>query len=221
MRTNRLLRLLVCGALAAAPGLASTIQATFTGVNGENAFGYYIGAYYGQLESQNVSLYCDDFANDVNFGQTWRANLSTITSGSDLSQTRYGDVSNALTKYQEIGWLDTQFAQQSTSQWADIHATIWQIFDPQQAPTPSSGYWLQQAQQNYTNISYNDFRIVTNEGPVMKTGQVQEFLTDSMPLVPASATLPPLQSLHPAHSCSVAGPAAGRSCRKLSSAKSA
>ncbi len=163
--------------LLVSSALASTIQATFTGVNGENAFGYYIGAYYGQLESQNVSLYCDDFANEVNFGQKWMANLSTITTGSDLSQTRYGDVKESARLYQEVAWLDTQFGQQATDQWADIHATIWQIFDPSQAPKPSSQKWLEQAQRNYNKLDYSNYRVVTNVGPVQKTGQVQEFLT--------------------------------------------
>lgn len=163
--------------LLATSALASTIQATFTGVNGENAFGYYIGPYYGQLESQNVSLFCDDFANEVNFGQTWMANLSKITAGSDLSQTRYGDVKNSALLYQEIAWLDTQFGQQPTTQWADIHATIWQIFDPSEAPKPSSAHWLELANKNYNTLDYANYRIVTNLGPVSKTGQVQEFLT--------------------------------------------
>ena len=182
------------GALAVSTASASTIQATFTGVNGANAFGYYIGEYYGQLESQNVSLYCDDFANEVNFGQTWQANLSKITTGSDLSNTRYGDTVNALVKYQEIAWLDTQFGTQSTSQWGDIHATIWQMFDPSQAPTPSSNYWLQLAQQNYMTLNYDNFRVVTNEGPVLKTGQVQEFVTM---LPPGSTLIPPTTSSVP------------------------
>lgn len=187
MQLKLLSRFLIFGALALSSASASTIQATFTGVNGENAFGYYIGAYYGQLESQNVSLYCDDFANEVNFGQTWQANLSKITASSDLSNTRYGDTANALTKYQEIAWLDTQFATQSTSQWGDIHATIWQMFDPAEAPTPSSDYWRQKAQENYMTLEYDNFRVVTNEGPVLKTGQVQEFLT----MLPAGSTLAP------------------------------
>ncbi len=157
--------------------LASTIQTTFTGVNGENAFGYYIGEYFGKLESQNVSLFCDDFANEVNFGQTWMSNLSKITTGSDLSQTRYGDVKKSALLYQEIAWLDTQFGQQPTAQWADIHATIWQIFDPADAPKPSSGHWLELAQQNYSKLDYENYRVVTNVAPVYKTGQVQEFLT--------------------------------------------
>jgi len=157
--------------------LASTIQATFTGVNGEKAFGTYVGAFYGKLESQNVSLFCDDFANEVNFGQTWMSNLSKITTGSDLGQTRYGDVKNSALLYQEIAWLDTQFGQQPTAQWADIHATIWQIFDPTEAPKPSSARWLELAQKNYSKLDYENYRVVTNVAPVYKTGQIQEFLT--------------------------------------------
>lgn len=177
MRINFCCFSLFCGILAALPGQASPIQTTFTGVNGANAFGYYIGAYSGQLDGQNVSLFCDDFANEVTVGQQWTANLSTITTGSDLSNTRYGDVAGAAQTYQQVAWLDTQFSQQSTAQWADIHATIWQYFDPTAAPTPSSDYWMKQAQQNYSSIGYDNFRVVTNVGPVAKTGQVQEFIT--------------------------------------------
>ena len=141
-----------------------------------------------------MSLYCDDFANEVNFGQTWQANLSKITTGSDLSQTRYGGVANAAVKYQEIAWLDTQFSTQATSQWGDIHATIWQVFDPTEAPTPSSSYWLQQAQQLYSTISYDSFRVVTNEGPVTRTGQVQEFIT----ILPSNSSLNAVAAPEPA-----------------------
>jgi hypothetical protein len=186
---------LLSGLLAISNVYASPIQATFTGVEGTNAFGYYIGPYYGQLESLNVSLFCDDFANEVNFGQKWMANLSKITTGSDLGQTRYGDMKDASYLYQQIAWLDTQFATQDKSQWGDIHATIWQIFDPSQAPVPSSQYWLSQARQNYATGNYDNFRVVTNVGPVMKTGQVQEFLTmlpDGSPTFdsPASTSTP-------------------------------
>ena len=170
-------RILVLAGLFAASAAADPIQMTFTGVNGAADFGYYVGPYYGQMESQSVSLYCDDFANEVNFGQTWMANLSKITAGSDLSQTRYGGVTNALQDYQQIAWLDTQFAVQPTSDYGDIHATIWDIFDPAGAPAPSSDYWLKQAQQNYQTISYDNFRVITNVGPVTPTGQVQEFIT--------------------------------------------
>lgn len=159
----------------------------FTGVEGTAAFGYYVGPYYGQLEGQNVSLFCDDFANEVNFGQTWQANLSKITAGSDLSQTRFGGGANALRDYQEIAWLDTQFSVQPSSQFGDIHATIWSIFDPGGAPHASSDHWLQLAQDSYQSMTYDDFRVVTNIGPVLPTGQVQEFLTILAPAIDAGA----------------------------------
>jgi len=191
MRKTTCFLSLVCGAFLSFPAFASPIQATFTGVNGADAFGYYVGPYYGNLESQNVSLFCDDFANEVSFGQTWQANLSKITAGSDLSNTRYGGVADAPKLYQEIAWLDTQFGTQPTSQYGDLHATIWQIFDPQEAPQPSSNYWLTQAQNNYSSLNYDNFRVVTNVGPVTRTGQVQEFLT----VLPSAATPEPAPAL--------------------------
>jgi hypothetical protein len=45
------------------------------------------------------------------------------------------------------------------------------------APTPSSGWWMEQARSNYASADYGHFRIITNTGPVQLSGQVQEFLT--------------------------------------------
>jgi hypothetical protein len=181
----RLLLLTIFGCLTA---LGSSIQFTFTGVNGAQAFGYYVGTYYGQFDSNIVPLYCDDFANDVGFGQVWEANLSTITTGSDLSVTRYGAANNALQLYQEIAYLDSQFAVQPSSEYADLQATIWDIFNPKMSPEPSTGYWLQQAEKNFSTMSFDSFRVVTNIGPVLQTGQVQEFLTILTPAQIASTS---------------------------------
>lgn len=185
MRLSKLFLLTLFGCL---PALGASIQFTFTGVNGAQAFGYYVGTYYGQFGSNIVPLYCDDFANEVNFGQVWQANLTTITTGSDLSATRYGTVNNALQLYQEIAYLDSQFALQPTSEYADLQATIWDIFNPKISPTPSTDYWLKQAQKNYSTIAFDSFRVVTNVGPVLQTGQVQEFLTVLTPTQIASTS---------------------------------
>jgi hypothetical protein len=183
---SKLLLFVLFGCL---PALASPIQFTFTGVNGANAFGYYVGTYYGQFDSSIVPLYCDDFANDVSFGEVWQANLTTITTGSDLSATRYGTVTNALQLYQEIAYLDSQFAVQPTSEYADLQATIWDIFNPKISPKPSSNYWLKQAEKNFSTIAFDSFRVVTNIGPVLQTGQVQEFLTVLTPAQIARTTV--------------------------------
>ncbi len=186
-------RLAICCAVlltGAVSALADPATLTFDGNSGTAAFGYYVGPYYGTINGDPFTLYCVDFANDVFQGETWQANLTPIDGSTSLSNTRYGgalDVPNALTLYQEAAWLTTQYAVDPGAT-ADIQATIWQLFDSN-APEPSSNYWLEQAQANYTSINFSDFDVVTNVGPVTATGQVQEFLVDPPPSVPEPASL--------------------------------
>jgi hypothetical protein len=180
--------------IASLPLAASPIEATFVGVNGAAAFGYYVGPYYGKLDQQSVVLDCIDFANDVHFGQQWAANLSHIDTELDLANTRFGGRAGALQLYQEAAWLTIQYSLNPSSAYADIQATIWQLFDAY-APRPSSGYWLSEAQAHYSSWSYEDFFVVTNVGPVNPTGQVQEFLTvlePSMAIYPQSSSPQPV-----------------------------
>lgn len=152
------------------------IQATFVGVNGAEDFGYYVGPYYGELDGEPVVFDCVDFANEVNFGQQWMVNLTPIDTTADLANMRYGWMPNALQLYREAAWLTEQYADSPVSDYGDIQATIWQLFDPS-APSPSSDYWLREAEANYASGNYSGFFVVTNVGPVDPTGQVQEFLT--------------------------------------------
>ncbi len=164
-------------ALCLSPALFGTsVEMTFDGVNGAEAFGYYVGPYAGTMDGTPVELYCVDFANEVQIGEQWEANLTPISSGADLSQTRWGAEPGALTHYEEAAWLSLQFASQPATQYGDIQATMWQLFYGA-APTPSSSYWLDQAQSNYAAVDYGNFAIITNTAPVRETGQVQEFLT--------------------------------------------
>jgi hypothetical protein len=172
--------------LAAGPAAADPIEATFVGVNGTIDFGYYVGPYYGDLGQQSVVLDCVDFANEVSFGQRWAANLSHINTQQDLANTRFGSRVNALQLYQEAAWLTEQYALNPASAYGDIQATIWQLFDAY-APTPSTGYWLSQAQARYASGDYSNFLVVTNVGPVNPTGQVQELLTVLDPSMPIYA----------------------------------
>lgn len=169
---------------------ASPIQASFTGVNGTVAFDDYVGPYYGTLAGDAVTLYCVDFNNEVSFGENWMANLSHINTPSDLANTRYGGMMNSVALYQEAVWLTRQYALNPASGYGDIQATIWQLFDPF-APTPSSNYWLTQAQAHYVSTDFSNFLVVTNVGPVTRTGQVQEFLTVIDPSSPAYGDISP------------------------------
>jgi len=176
--TLRSFSLLSCLVLGAVSALAD-VDMTFTGVNGAAAFGYYVGPYYGTMNGDPVTLYCVDFANEVYFGESWQANVTPLNGG-DLSNTRYGGTPDGRQLYAEAAWLTTQYASNPNS-YGDIQATIWQLFDPN-APAPSSGNWLQLAQENYTSLDLGYFDILTNLGPVTATGQVQEFIIDPAPV---------------------------------------
>jgi hypothetical protein len=185
--TRRTFSLLSCLLLGGLSALAD-VDVNFTGVNGVADFGYYVGPYYGTIDGSPVTLYCVDFANDVFFGESWQANLTSLASG-DLSNTRYGGIvgpPDGQQLYEEAAWLTTQYASNPNS-YGDIQATIWQLFDSN-APTPSSGYWLQMAQDNYTSLDLRNFDVVTNLGPVTATGQVQEYVIDPAP-VPEPSSL--------------------------------
>ena len=185
----RTLRVFVClaGLLIATQSVfADSFPLTFTGVNGATAFGYYVGPYSGTHNGDPVTLYCVDFANEVSFGESWLANLTSLDGSGDLGNTRYGGVPNALTLYREAAWLTTQYAGNPNS-YGDIQATIWQLFDAN-APQPSSNDWLLLAESNYKSIDFSKFDVVTNVGPVYATGQVQEFLIDP-PAVPEPSSV--------------------------------
>jgi len=176
-------------ALCLSSNLFAAVQMTFDGVNGAQMFGVYVGPYYGTMNGTPVELFCVDFANEVNFGQQWDANLTPVAFGADLGDTRYGAAPGALELYRQAAWLAQQFASQPASQYGDIQATIWQLFN-EAAPTPSSSLWLEQARSNSAWTDYGDFRIVTNTGPVQLSGQVQEFLMRTQPNAPEPSTLP-------------------------------
>jgi hypothetical protein len=166
---------------------ASPVEMSLTGVNGAQAFGVYVGPYYGTMNGTVDEIYCVDILNHAYIGEYWEANLTPITAGADLSETRFGSLADALKLYQEAAWLTLQYQFQPSSQYGDIQATIWQLLSSSEF-TPSSSFWSNEALNNYTSCDYTNFRIVTNLGPVQPSGQVQEFLTQVASPVPEPGT---------------------------------
>src|SRR5260370_10149351 len=188
MKALRPVFFLACMLLGAGSIFADSYPVTFTGVNGAAAFGYYVGPYSGTTSGAPVTLYCDDFANEVSIGESWLANLTAIDGSGDLSNTRYGGLPNALTLYREAAWLTTQYAGNPSSTFGDIQATIWNLFNPN-APQPSSNNWLLLAESNYQSLDFSKFEVVTNVGPVTATGQAQQFLIDPAPVPEPSSII--------------------------------
>jgi hypothetical protein len=185
----------------ATTAFASPVHMDLVGVGDTKEFGFYVGPYSGTMNGTPVDLFCVDFANRVWLGEQWDANLTPITAGADLSDTRFGSASGALDLYQQAAFLTLYYALAPTNQYADIQATIWQLFNST-APDPSSDAWLYFARSDYQLADYGDFRIVTNTGPVQQYGQVQEFLirTHLSDAPEPSTQLQAQEFLVPAHS---------------------
>jgi hypothetical protein len=169
---------------------ADSVTMKFIGVNGANNGHYYVSPYYGTMNGSPVTLFCVDIANSVHFNQVWQANISTITNGSNLSNTRYGSLPSGLALYQQAAWLINQFPTHSAD-YVNLQYALWNLFNPSLAPdSAGSNSWLALAAANFGSVSFGNFRVVTNIGPVYPTGQVQEFIIIVPPSpVPEPATL--------------------------------
>jgi hypothetical protein len=158
----------------------------FGGVNGVNDGQYYVSPYYGTMNGQQVTLFCDDIINDVNFGQTWWANVTNLGAAvntNNFSQTRYGSVGSGqlLTSpaiaYEEAAWLVSQFAS-NPGDLVNLQYALWDIMNPGTRGNGNADVqnWLFLASQNYGTVNLGNYEIVTNVGPLSLTGQVQEFI---------------------------------------------
>jgi hypothetical protein len=165
------------------------VQMVFQGVNGANDGQYYVSPYYGTMNGQTVTLFCDDIINEITFGQSWSANvtnLGTAVNTNDFSQTRYGSVagsavlSNPALAYEEAAWLTLQFAS-NPGDLVNLQYALWDIMNPGARGNGNSDVqnWLLLASEDYGTINLSNFEIVTNVGPLTLTGQEQEFIVQT------------------------------------------
>jgi hypothetical protein len=167
---------------------AAQSQVTLTGVNGVNAHGVYIGPYFGSTPGlPTLDLICDDYLHGVSIGDTWTANFTNVANGviggSLLGQTRWGQVygSTAVTKYLQAIWLAKQFYNHPTTDWAGIHAAIWNTFTPGSPSWSEGATWLATAQGlTSAQLNANDLKywyVVTDVTTQNGADGKQEYLT--------------------------------------------
>lgn len=191
---------LAAAMLVAAGSVSAQTQVKLTGAGTTVAFGVHVGPYKGQLGSgpgaATVDIFCVDYLNHSSIGQTWMVKKTNLGFGNtDLADTRFGGMSNSLSRYQQAAWLTTQFASTPPTQWGDIHATIWHLMTPSSPSYAPSSTWLAAAQNFYlTNTNskfYDKFQILSdvNLGAMgntgIRTGGVQEFIV----VTPEPATI--------------------------------
>jgi hypothetical protein len=140
------------------------------------------GGESGVLDSDlSVETFCDDFNDEIYIGQDYSAYLSTLTTGSDLSHTRFGSNSswqtinisgdatdsaiindaNALGRYQMAAFLASQYQIQQGSNASNngLQAAIWDIMDPASSPAApayaDAAQALEEAAEWYANPNAN------------------------------------------------------------------
>lgn len=201
----RSLRPLLCGALLALAPAAARAQSTqlrFDGVNGANAFGYYVGPFNGTLirpgTAVGLTIFCVDFLNHVTFGQTAAVSVSSLAGGS-LAATRHP---GQLEDYRKAAWLTTKFDPAHQDQWGGIQAAIWEIMAPgnpdggtSTTSATSEAYWLDQANlfvasASYGSYDWSRFYVLTDVAAAGRASGagMQEFMTSSPNVVPEPAT---------------------------------
>jgi len=176
------LALLAALTAAAAPALAAQATGTLQFNNGGsiNDGQYYTGPYNGTLNGTPVSLNCVDFFHEVNNGDVWTVNITSLTSG-DLSNTRLGNA--GLNQYMQAAYLTGQYAGKSNSQVVDIQHAIWTIMGASGENTGNAQYWINLATTNFntTGFDYSQYALLTdtrvNNAQYADDITKQEFLT--------------------------------------------
>ena len=182
--------LIIAGLLVAAASLCSgSVTMVFQGFQ---PAGWQAGyPYYLTANGTPLNVMCDDWEHGGEPGDVWQANFTSLGSG-NLSLLRWNQMPNALTLYQEAGWLLLETRNTPPVQWMDINYAVWSIFDSSVVLSPNQQYWLTSAQNEallgFPGIDFNEVGIYT---PVNQydpnMNDPQEFLTTTPE--PASLTL--------------------------------
>ncbi len=170
---------------------AGTVTVVFQGFHGQGSQAWANGyPYYATVNGgATINVMCDDWEHGGLPGDTWQANVTDLGTGS-LTNLRFNQLPNALTLYDEVGWLllETQVTQ--PAQWTDMNYAVWNIFDPT-APLPgNAAYWLAQAQLEaslgFPGVNFHDVAIFT---PVYQYDANPDGPQELMSLVPEPTTM--------------------------------
>src|ERR1700710_1495993 len=103
---------------------ASSIQ--FIGVpTGVNDGTYYDLPYEVTIDGRPQLVACYDIYDDVNFGDTWQAQLLDLSHAA--SSGYFATTPNALSKYERVAWLDAQQYHNAAEQ-IGLQYAIWDVF---------------------------------------------------------------------------------------------
>jgi PEP-CTERM motif-containing protein len=158
---------------------AGSVPAAFVSWSGgawQNGYPYSV-----IIAGEPTAVMCDDYVHGGAPGTTWEANITNLGTG-NLSLTRFNTLANALTLYEEAGWILLKTSSIPSNQWSSMTYVVWHIFDPA-VPLDNQleKYWFKYAQavaaSGFPGVNFNQVDILT---PVDQYGpdpnSIQEFL---------------------------------------------
>jgi hypothetical protein len=136
-----------------------------------------------------IDVMCDDWFHGGLPGDTWQANYTNLGT-SNLSTLRFNQLPQALTLYDEAGWLLLQTQVAPQAQWTDINYAVWHIFDSSAPLLGNAPYWLASAQQEailgFPGVNFYQVGVYT---PVDQYDANPEGPQEVLTIVPEPGTL--------------------------------
>jgi hypothetical protein len=138
--------LLVGLALCQTVALADTDTLVLNGVNGNSEGGVYTSPYQISVNGANQWLVCDDFETDISSGDSWTAEVNSLTSAENgdakfTSSYSFRNTAYSLAEdYEAAALLAVQILQNPSDNSTtneDYSYALWNIFDTQ-APLPDA-----------------------------------------------------------------------------------
>ncbi len=124
-----------------------------------------VGPYTVTINGVSTTVICDDYDDESYIGETWTANVTTLSS---LGGTKWVDLGNSTNLYDEAAWLSLNLLSAGPGQAGDIQFAIWTLFDPNALNGLSAGdqanvlWWINDAQgQTFSSGEFANVLIYT------------------------------------------------------------
>jgi hypothetical protein len=161
------LSVLIGAVLLFAPtALADTAGMLLTGAGNNGSLGGVdIGPYTATINGVSTSVICDDYDDESYVNETWTANVTTLSS---LGGTKWVDLGNSTSLYEEAAWLSIKLLSAGPGQAGDIQFAIWALFEPNALNGLSAGdqadvwCWIDAAEaQTFSSGEFSNVLIYT------------------------------------------------------------
>lgn len=181
---------------------ANTATVTFIAPSGTSFGGVFTGVYSGALDGKATSFVCDDPNHILTSGQSWLANIFSLSTVGTAGNGMFSGPPSAYTAtadgiagytpqevYNSVGWLADQILKGSTSDVNGAQFAIWELTsgpDLSWTGPGSTASWiaLGLSHDNYENSSlwFATPTVSSGPRPLLAVAPAQEFIFETKPV---------------------------------------